>query len=123
MDETTIIKFFATGRIFKIRRDSSCQTKNVIYLVYCLICQKQAVSLTVSWKPHLRNYKSHIKNNVKSCKIVSHFIEECKGMFNLRFIMADVLNNVDHFLSGDIDDLLLQKKQFGQVHLPHNKRG
>ena len=49
---------------------------------------------------------------MKSCKIVRHFIEECKGLSNLRFIIIDVLNNVDHFSSGDIDDLLLQKEQF-----------
>ena len=31
-DKITAIKCFATGRIFKIRRHSSCQTKNVIYV-------------------------------------------------------------------------------------------
>ena len=104
------IKCFATGRKFKIRRDSSCQTENVIYVAYCLNCQKQGVSATVSWKPHLRNYKSHIKNNVKSCKTVRHFIEECKGMSNLRFIIVDVPNNVNHFSSDEIDDLISQKE-------------
>ena len=35
--ETTAIKFFvATERIFKMRRDRSCQTKNVICIAYCL---------------------------------------------------------------------------------------
>ena len=48
VDEATAIKCFATGRIFKIRRDSLYQTKNVIYVVYCLNCQKQGVGLTVS---------------------------------------------------------------------------
>ena len=98
---------FATGRIFKIRRDSSYQTKNVIYVAYCLNCQKQRVGSTVSWKRRLRNYKSHIKSNVKSCKIVRHFIKEFKGMSNLRFITVDILNNVDHFSSDETDDLLL----------------
>ena len=84
----------------------------MIYVAYCLNCQKQGVGSTVSWKPRLRNYKSHIKNNVKSCKIVRHFIEECKGMSNLRFIIIDVLNNVDNFSSDEIDDLLIQKEQF-----------
>ena len=63
-------------------------------------------------KPRLRNYKSHIKNNVKSCKIVRHFIEESKEVSNLRFIIVDVLNNIDHFSSDEIEDLLLQKEQF-----------
>ena len=112
MDETAAIKCFATGRMFKIRRGNSCQTENVIYVAYCLNCQKQGVGSTVSWKPRLRNYKSHIKENVKSCKIVRHFIEDCKWVSNLRFIIVDVLNNVDQFLSDETDDLLLQKEQF-----------
>ena len=58
--ETAAIKCFATGIIFEIRRDSSCQTKNVIYVAYCLNCQKQCVGSTVCWKPRLKNYKSHI---------------------------------------------------------------
>ena len=78
MDEATAIKCFATGGIFKIRRDSSCQMENVIYVAFCLNCQKQGVGSTVSWKSRLRNYKSHIKNNLNSWKIVRHFIEECK---------------------------------------------
>ena len=49
---------------------------------------------------------------MKSCKIVRHFIEECKGVSNLRFIIIDVLNNVDHFSSDETDDLLLEKDQF-----------
>ena len=49
---------------------------------------------------------------MKSCKIVRHFIEECKVVSNLSFIIVDVFNNVDHFSSGEIEDLLLQKEQF-----------
>ena len=48
VDEVAAIKCFTAGRIFKIRRDNSCQTENVIYLAYCLDCQKQGVDSTVS---------------------------------------------------------------------------
>ena len=58
------------------------------------------------------NYKSHIKSNMKSSKIVTHFLEECKWVFNLRFVIVDVLNNVDHFPSDEIEDLLCKKEQF-----------
>ena len=46
MTEVTDIKYFATERIFKIRRDSSRQTENVVYVAYCLNCQKQDVGST-----------------------------------------------------------------------------
>ena len=49
---------------------------------------------------------------MKSCKIIRHFIEECKGLSNLRFIIVDIINNVDHPSFDEIDDLLLQKEQF-----------
>ena len=49
---------------------------------------------------------------MQSCKIVIHFIEECKGISNLRFIIVDILNNVDHLSSDEIDNFLLQKEQF-----------
>ena len=48
---------------------------------------------------------------MKSCKIVRHFIEEYKVASNVRFINIDVLNNVDHFSSDEIEVLLLQKKE------------
>ena len=79
----------------------------MIHEAYCLNCQKQGVGSTVSLKPRLSNHKSHIKNNVKSCKIVRHFIKECKGVSNLRFIMVYVLDNVDHFSSDETQDLFL----------------
>ena len=67
----------ATARKYWIRGDSTCTTKNVIYLAYCSKCGEQGTGSTVSWKPRLSNYKSHIKHSAHSCKIVTHFIEKC----------------------------------------------
>ena len=61
VDETTYIKCNDTGRKYKIRRDTSCSSKNIIYIAYCIKCMKQGFLSTTSWKPHLSNYKSHIK--------------------------------------------------------------
>ena len=84
--------------IFKIRRDCSCQTENLIY------------TSTLEVTP--RNYKSHIKNNVNSCESLDTWIYECKRVSNLSFIIVNVLNNVDHFSADETEDLLLQKEQF-----------
>ena len=54
-------KCFATKRIYKVRWSTSCISKNVIYIAFCLNCLKQGVGSTVDWKPRLRNYKSHIE--------------------------------------------------------------
>ena len=59
---------FATKRIYKVRRSTSCVFKNVICIVFCLNCLKQGVGSTVDWKPRLHNYKSYIK---KKCDLVA----------------------------------------------------
>ena len=99
-----------------IRRDSTCNTKNVIYLAYCKQCHKQGVGSCIEWKPRLRNYKSHIKHKNPTCRIVKHFIDECydstNPFKNLGFLIIDVLNNVDNLTRDDIESLLLQKENF-----------
>ena len=62
---------FATKRVYKVRRSTSCVSKNVIYIAFCLNCLKQGVGSTVDWKPRLQNYKSHIK---KKCHLVALLI-------------------------------------------------
>ena len=57
-----------TGNIFKIRRDSSCQTKNGV--AYYLNWQKQG------------EYKSHIKNNMKCCKSLDTLLENVKAVLD-----------------------------------------
>ena len=46
-------------------------------MAYCEKCKKEGVGSTISWNPRLRNCKSHIKKNGRSCKISTHFIGEC----------------------------------------------
>ena len=114
VDETTSIKSFATGRTFIIRRESTCTSKNVIYVAYCKTCGKQGVRSTISWKARLANYKCHIKKKVPSCKIVKHFIEECpdENLSNIGFIIVDAINNTDRLTKLEIDALLLAKEKF-----------
>ena len=48
----------ATGRKYFIRRDITCSTPNVVYMVSCKKYKKQGVGPTISWKPRLGNYKT-----------------------------------------------------------------
>ena len=61
VDETTYIEYNATGRIYKIRRGTSCNSKNVNSVAYCIKCMKQSVGSTTYWKSRLSNCKSPIK--------------------------------------------------------------
>ena len=71
------MKLYATGEIYQIRRDVTCTIKNVIYVAYFIVCSKQGVGSTVCWKSRLSNYKSHIKQSKHTCRIVSHFTDNC----------------------------------------------
>ena len=126
--EGNSIKCNATGRIFKIRRDSNCNTKNVIYVAHCKACNFQGVGSTTSWKPRLSNYKSHIKNKISTCNIVQHFLNGCRGeehtpYSNLFFKIVDCLNNIERLSSEEIDDLLLDKEKFWIGSLLTQHRG
>ena len=57
----TSSKYFATKRIYKVRRSTSFISKIVIYIAFCLNCLKEGLRSIVDWKPRLRNYKSHVK--------------------------------------------------------------
>ena len=114
MQETSYIKSHATGRRFKIRRESTCTTKNVVYVAVCTTCGKQGVGSTVSWKPRLSNYKSHIKKKISTCRIANHFIHECpdETFSNLKFIIVDVVNNAELLSSENLESILLEKEKF-----------
>ena len=81
---------FATGRLFEINKPLTCTSENVIYLASCEICDLQGVGSTVSFKPRLANYKSHIKYKRRTCSIVNHFIDmHGADHSSLKFILID----------------------------------
>lgn len=112
--ETDKIKSFATGRVYRIRRSSTCSTLNVIYVAICQKCGKQGVGSTTAWKPRLNNYKSHVKNKRRTCKIATHFIDECAddAFTNVKFVIVDVVNNAECMEKQNLEALLLKKEKF-----------
>ena len=130
--EKTSFECFATRTKFRIRRDSTCDTKNVIYLfitlfTYCKKCNKQGVGSCIEWKPRLRNYKSHIKNKNPTCRIVKHFIDDCNDsqlpFKYLGFLIIDVLNNVEIYLKMILRACYFKQKIFGLGLLVTQHRG
>ena len=119
--KTTYIECNTIGRKYKIRRDTSCNSKNVNYVAYCIKCMKQGVSSTTSWKPRLPNYKSHVKKKKLTCRIVRHFIENCNddGFNNLTFTIVDCLNNMEGLKDDEIDNFLLKKRKVLDKNISH----
>ena len=64
---------------------------------------------TENWKPRFSNYKSQLKNKVKSCSIVKHFIDSCADTVNpSKYLLIDCITNTKNMSQEDIDDLLLE---------------
>ena len=118
--------YLCLGRSVRRFLFQSCVVLNVSRMIYlmsfqkciafCTNCLKHGVGSNVDWKPRLRNYKSHIKKNVRSCSMFNHFIDSCSDTDdpsrNIRFIIIDQLNNTNSLSPDKIDDLLLQKERF-----------
>ena len=114
--ETNKITSTATGKSYLIRRDFNCNSPFVIYCAICTKCRQQGVGSTFEIKPRVRNYKYHIKEQLRTCGIVKHFLDECVDdgdpCGHLLFVIIDGLNNTDGLSTLEIDDLLLQKEKF-----------
>ena len=84
-------------------------------MTYCPKGGEQRTGSTVSWKPRLLNYKSHIKEAIHSFKILKNFIEKSINQivpFNyLRLVVLDVLTNTESLSKDKIGDLFLKKKK------------
>ena len=57
---------------------------------------------------------SHIKKNVRSCKIATHFIDECCDeeipFKYLAFVIIDVVNNTSGLMRNQVEDYYSKKK-------------
>ena len=62
----------ATGKSYKIRQHLSCRTDFVIYCAFCKKCNRQCVGSAIDFRRHWSNYKSHIKKQKRTCRLVDH---------------------------------------------------
>ena len=57
---------------------------------------------------------SHIKKNVRSCKIATHFIDECCDeeipFKYLAFVIINVVNNTSGLMRNQVEDYYSKKK-------------
>ena len=55
----------------------TCQSTGLIYLAECITCENSCVGYSISNLPkRFSNHKSHIKRNVKSCRLANYFLEK-----------------------------------------------
>ena len=79
-----------TGRHYAIRQKLSCSSKNVIYLATCCKCSLQYVgSTSTEFKIRLRNHKSNMLNNRRTCELAVHFNSSQHDISQIRFIVIE----------------------------------
>ena len=68
---------YHTTQVFSISKRITCQSTGLIYLAECITCESSCVGYSIN-NLHKRfyNHKSHIKLNVKSCRLANHFLEK-----------------------------------------------
>ena len=85
MIETKIVFSAKTNQTFRIKDRLTCQTNNVIYMIIDKLCPDifyigyTSDNMRTRWTTH----KSHIKMNVKSCELTSHFIKTSSSIHKL----------------------------------------
>ena len=85
----------ATGISYKIRQHLSCRTDFVIYCAFCKKCNRQCVGSAIDFRHRLSNYKSHIKKQKQTCRLVNHFIDNSSdhSLDCLKFTLIEQISN------------------------------
>lgn len=81
-----------TKELFEITDEMNCNTKNVIYLINCIKCQKQYVGQTERrLKDRLNSHRSNIHNN-RQTAVAIHFNEPLHNYTHLKIIPIEIVN-------------------------------
>ena len=97
IEETNIFFSNVTGeRYIPITADMNyldCRSENIIYLIFCKICNFQYVGETKSkLQKRFSNHKSSINSGI-SCQLVhQHFQEDCHGLVNCKIIPIEKID-------------------------------
>ena len=134
LESPSIISSYHTDQQFKFKHTIDCCSKFVIYKIDDVICKKCYVgSTTIEISVRWRNHKSHIRNNIKSCELSTHFSENSNHNFNrkssiidfdktlknyLRITIIDCISDISDSSSNELNiKLLKQKEVFWQNNL------
>ena len=139
LESPSIISSYHTDQQFKFKHTIDCCSKFVIYKFDDVICKKCYVgSTTIGIRERWHNHKSHIRNNIKSCELSTHFSENSNHNFNrkssiidfdktfknhLRITIIDCISDISDSSSNELNiKLLKQKEAFWQNNLKTLKK-
>ena len=110
---------YHTTQVFSIGKRITCQSTGLIYLAECITCKSSCEGYSKSnLLKRFSNHKSHIKRNVKSCRLANHFLEKYHDLvrdknqkeFDLSLVKRVRIRVIDIF---DFDQNLSTKEKEG----------
>ena len=101
------IESYHTDQQFKFKHILDCKSKFVIYKINDKICKRCYVGSTaIGVSERWRSHKSHIRNNIKSCELSTHFSECNKHNFNKKTSLKDFDNELRKHLCITLIDTI-----------------
>ncbi len=94
----------------KVKRIISCSTKNVIYLIKCLIKCLAYVEKTQAVKTRIAEHRSYIRNQDQRSPVTGLFREANHPVASLRHIGIEHVKALRR--GGDVVTLLLKRESF-----------
>ena len=111
-----------TGRFSNVRGNLSCNSSNVIYLIFCKSCEDQYIGSAIDFKARFRIHKNDIKTKKDRCSTARHFNTKCSDVQNPhRFLQVQLIESVVSDL--DLENKLWEREKYWQCQLFTNKHG
>ena len=98
----------ATGECIVLRGHTTCETRNVIYLINCAKCKEQYVGETGNMiRTRANQHRSDITLGNKNIRTVRHF-RNC-GLDNFRLSIIERVRSNNHIIRRTREDFWMQK--------------
>ena len=101
------------GRKYYIRKNFTCNSTNVFYLVECINCKCQYVGSATFFKQRFRIYKSDIETKKNRCGIARYFNSTCCHPINPHGnLKVQLIEQVFCDTSKDIESILWEREKY-----------
>ena len=109
----------ATGRIYSVRGDLTCNSVNVIYIISCKNCHEQYVGSATNFKNSFKIHKSDIKTNKNRCGTARHFNNKCRSPQDPHaFLQVQLIETINNSVSNECnEELLWHREKYWQTQL------
>ena len=90
-----------------------CESRNVIYLIFCKCCGKQYVGSATGFKETFRIHKSDINPGKVSCGLINHLLNVSRSSTSkFEYLQVQLIEKVSAQNDHDIDKVLWEREKY-----------